>query len=97
VGLLDHLIHYLSMIANSMSMLWMEWLVNIIINVKWTSYEVQRGKDLELKVLHLVLYFVQSTTSQIYKLHEFVPNPCEICYFMGSYCLHMNVMNYLNT
>jgi len=22
------------------------------------------------------------TTSQIYKLHGFVPNPCKICYFM---------------
>jgi hypothetical protein len=36
-------------------------------------------------------------TSQIYKLHGFVSNPCEICYFMGSYHLNMNVMHYLNT
>jgi hypothetical protein len=35
-------------------------------------------------------------TSQIYKLHGFVPNLCEICYFMGSYRLHINVMHYLN-
>jgi len=36
-------------------------------------------------------------TSQIYMLRGFVPNPCEICYFMGSYCLNMNVMHCLNT
>jgi len=36
-------------------------------------------------------------TSQIYMLHGFIPNPCEICYFMGSYCLNMNVMHCLNT
>ncbi len=29
-------------------------------------------------------------TSQIYKLHRFVPNLCKICYFIGLYCLHMN-------
>ncbi len=34
--------------------------------------------------------------SQIYKLHGFVPNPCKIYYFMGSYCLHTNVIHYLN-
>jgi hypothetical protein len=34
--------------------------------------------------------------SQIYKLHGFIPNPCENCYFMGSYSLNMNVMHYLN-
>ncbi len=36
-------------------------------------------------------------TSQIYMLHGFVPNPREICYFMGSHCLNMNVMHCLNT
>jgi len=36
-------------------------------------------------------------TSQIYMLHGFVPNTCEICYFMGSYCINMNVMHCLNT
>jgi hypothetical protein len=36
-------------------------------------------------------------SSQIYKLHKFIPNLCEICYFIGSYCLNMNVMHYLNT
>jgi hypothetical protein len=35
-------------------------------------------------------------TSQIYRLHGFISNPCEICYFIGSYCLNMNVMHYLN-
>jgi len=34
--------------------------------------------------------------SQIYKLHGFVPNPCEICYFVGSYWLNTNVVHYLN-
>jgi hypothetical protein len=32
-------------------------------------------------------------SSQIYKLHGFVPNLCEICYFMGSYCLLMHYLN----
>ncbi len=36
-------------------------------------------------------------TSQIYKLDGFVPNLCEICYFMGSYHLNTNVMHYSNT
>jgi len=35
-------------------------------------------------------------TSQIYRFHGFIPNLCEICYFMGLYCLYMNVMHYLN-
>jgi hypothetical protein len=35
--------------------------------------------------------------SQIYILDGFVPNPCEICYSMGSYCLNMNVMHCINT
>jgi hypothetical protein len=35
-------------------------------------------------------------TSQIYKLHGFIPNPCEIYYFMGLYHLHTNVMHYLS-
>ncbi len=38
-----------------------------------------------------------NTSSQIYKLHGFIPNLCEICYFMGVYPLNMNVMHYLNT
>jgi hypothetical protein len=37
------------------------------------------------------------TSSQIYRLHGFVPNLCEICYFIGLYNLNMNVMHYLNT
>jgi hypothetical protein len=36
-------------------------------------------------------------TSQIYKLHGFVPNPCEINYFISSYYLNMNAMHYLDT
>jgi hypothetical protein len=36
-------------------------------------------------------------TSQIYMLHEFVPNPCKIYYLIGSYCLNTNVIHYLNT
>jgi len=35
-------------------------------------------------------------TSQIYRLHGFIPNQCKIYYFMGSYCLHTNVMHYVN-
>jgi hypothetical protein len=35
-------------------------------------------------------------SSHIYKLHGFVPNLCEIYYFIGSFCLNMNVMHYLN-
>jgi hypothetical protein len=35
--------------------------------------------------------------SQIYKLHGFIPNLCKIYYFIGSYCLNMNVVHYLNT
>jgi hypothetical protein len=35
-------------------------------------------------------------TSQIYWLYKFIPNSWEICYFIGSYHLHMNVMHYLN-
>jgi len=35
-------------------------------------------------------------SSQIYRFHRFVSNLCKICYFMGSYHLHMNVMHYLN-
>jgi hypothetical protein len=38
-----------------------------------------------------------ATTSQIYKLHKFIPNLWKICYFIGLYCLHTNVMHYLNT
>ncbi len=36
-------------------------------------------------------------TSQICMLHEFVPNPCKIYYFISSYCLNTNVMHCLNT
>jgi hypothetical protein len=36
-------------------------------------------------------------TSQIYKLHGFIPNLCEIYCFMGLCHLHTNVMHYLNT
>ncbi len=35
-------------------------------------------------------------TSQIYKLHGFVLDLCEIYYFMGSYWLNMTIMDYLN-
>jgi hypothetical protein len=48
-----------------------------------------------LKVLIDVI--LESIPSQMYKLHGFVPNLCEIYYFMGSYHLHTNVMHYLNT
>jgi len=48
-----------------------------------------------LKVLIDVI--LASIPSQMYKLHGFVPNLCEIYYFMGSYHLHTNVMHYLNT
>jgi hypothetical protein len=37
-----------------------------------------------------------ASTSQIYMLHGFIPNPCEIYYFMGSYYLNMVVVHYLN-
>jgi hypothetical protein len=36
-------------------------------------------------------------TLQINILHRFIPNLCEICYFIGLYCLHTNDMHYLNT
>jgi hypothetical protein len=34
--------------------------------------------------------------SQIYKLYDIVSNLGEICYFIGLYCLNMNVVHYLN-
>jgi hypothetical protein len=43
-----------------------------------------------------ILPFTQVPTSQIYKLHGFVLNLCENCYFISSYCLNMNVVHYLN-
>jgi hypothetical protein len=39
---------------------------------------------------------MSNATSQIYRLHGFIPNLCEINYFMGLYNLNMNVMHYLN-
>jgi hypothetical protein len=34
-------------------------------------------------------------TSQIYKLHGFIPNPCKICYFMGLH--HLNTKDMCTT
>jgi hypothetical protein len=39
---------------------------------------------------------IVDATSQIYTLPGFVPNPREMYYFMGLYCLHTNVIHYLN-
>ncbi len=39
---------------------------------------------------------IRKTTSQIYKVHGFIPNSCEIYYFIGLYWLNMNVVHYLN-
>jgi hypothetical protein len=36
-------------------------------------------------------------SSQIYKLHGFIPNMCKIYYFISSYWLNTNVVHYLNT
>jgi hypothetical protein len=59
----------------------------------WSSKIFQRRRRLtKTKTLSVV----KIITSQNYRLHGFVPNSCEICYFMGSYHLHMNVMHYLN-
>ncbi len=63
---------------------------------------VQNGCKIHVKQCFLTNMFkmkgvaIVNVTSQIYKLHGFVPNSCEFCYFMGSYCLHTNVMHYLN-
>jgi hypothetical protein len=59
-------------------------------------------ENMQTCLKHVVLKYSCSKvkelhTSQIYRLYGFVPNPCEIYYFMGLYCLHMNVMHYLNT
>jgi hypothetical protein len=54
----------------------------LILKVKWIVW------------FHYV--YMKKNASQIYMLHGFVPNPCEICYFMGLYHLHMNAMHYLN-
>jgi hypothetical protein len=35
-------------------------------------------------------------TSQSYKLHGFIPNSCEIYYFIGLYNSNTNVMHYFN-
>ncbi len=40
---------------------------------------------------------MSNATSQIYRLHGFIPNLCEINYFMGLYNLNTNVMHDLNT
>jgi hypothetical protein len=34
------------------------------------------------------------TSTQIYRPHGFLSDLCEICYFMGAYCLNMNVIHY---
>ncbi len=49
------------------------------------------------KVLTSTLYSFYIHTSQIYKFHRFIPNPCEICYCVDSYHLNTNVMHYLDT
>jgi len=36
------------------------------------------------------------TSTQIYRPYGFLSNLCEICYFMGVYCLNMNVIHYFN-
>ncbi len=35
---------------------------------------------------------VSQDSSQIYRFHGFIPNLCEISYFMGLYCLNMKVL-----
>jgi hypothetical protein len=44
----------------------------------------------------MLIQELEGPTSQIYMLHGFIPNLHEICYFMNSYHLHINVMHYLN-
>jgi hypothetical protein len=46
---------------------------------------------------HWISMLFLAKSSQIYKLHGFTPNPCKVCYFIGSYWLNMNVVYYLNT
>jgi hypothetical protein len=46
---------------------------------------------------HWISMLLLTKSSKIYKLHGIIPNPCEICYFIGSYWLNMNVVHYLNT
>ncbi len=48
---------------------------------------------MENNIMHH-LYHVP--TSKFYKFHGFIPNMCKVCYFMGLYCLHANLMHYLN-
>jgi len=50
-----------------------------------------------IMLVHCISFAPITIKSQIYKLHGFVPNPCKIYYFIGSYCLNMNVVHYLNT
>jgi hypothetical protein len=51
-----------------------------------------------MNALHVKkLTYARIITSQIYRLHGLVPNPCEICYFIGLYYLNMNVVHYLNS
>ncbi len=40
-----------------------------------------------------MLFLTLNKSSQIYRLHGFIPNSCKICYFMGLYCLNTNVMH----
>jgi hypothetical protein len=54
-------------------------------------------KILFLKLFYFILVLMKTTTSQIYKLHGFFPNPYEICYFINSNCFNTNVVHYLNT
>jgi len=55
---------------------------------------VQNGRKIHVKQCCLMNMFkmkdvaIVDVTSQIYKLHWFIPNPWEIYYFMGSYYLH---------
>ncbi len=51
---------------------------------------------MQLLTNQMEINFMQNA-SQIYRLHGFIPNPCIICYFIGSYCLNMNVVHYLDT
>jgi hypothetical protein len=57
---------------------------NIILVIFQIKINFQQNVFLEHTYVHL--------TSQIYKLHGFITNPCEICYFIGSYWLNTKVM-----
>jgi len=49
------------------------------------------------KIIYIYTLVLMKTTSQIYKFHGFIPNLCEICYFISSYCFNTNIMHYFKT